>query len=129
MPDLHAEHLSRHRVHPGGGLPVLFVDTCILLDVIRAPLRPAQLPGCVEAAQELLQLVATPRVRCTLVVASFVPGEWLTHASAEADSLRTHLAEIDEESYRLHGFCGLVGIDPAVPERGVQVALLGGAAS
>ncbi len=33
-----------------GGLPVLFADTCILLDVIRAPLRPAQLPGCVEAA-------------------------------------------------------------------------------
>ena len=23
------------------GLPVLFVDTCMLLDVIRAPLRPA----------------------------------------------------------------------------------------
>ncbi|MGO8903225.1 MAG: hypothetical protein ACLQU5_33545 [Isosphaeraceae bacterium] len=24
------------------GLPILFIDTCILLDVIRAPLRPAQ---------------------------------------------------------------------------------------
>jgi hypothetical protein len=97
------------------GLPVLFVDTCILLDVIRAPLRPAQLPGCIEAARELSQLIATPRVQCILVVASFVPGEWLAHASAEADSLRAHLARLDEETSRLHGFCGLVGIIPPFP--------------
>ena len=58
------------------GVPVLFADTCILLDVIRAPLRPADLQGCIEAAQELLQLLTFPPVRCTLVVASFVPREW-----------------------------------------------------
>jgi len=98
------------------GLPVLFIDTCVLLDVIRAPLRPAQLTGCLEAAMELLQLVATPPVRCLPVVASFVPGEWHAHARAEADKLRTHLAAIDEEAGRLHGFCGLAGITPPFPK-------------
>jgi hypothetical protein len=98
------------------GLPVLFADTCSLLDVIRAPLRPGELTGCVEAASELLHLVSTPPVQCTLTVASFVPSEWLTHAGPEADSLRTHLARIDEEADRLHGFCGLVGITPPFPK-------------
>ncbi len=97
-------------------LPILFVDTCVLLDVIRAPLRPAQLPGCIEAALELLQLVGTPPVRCLPVVASFVPREWLTHAETETGSMRTHLVEIDEEASRLHNFCGLTGITPPFPK-------------
>ena len=50
------------------GVPVLFLDTCILLDVMRAPLRPLELSGCVEAAQELLQLALLPPARCTMVV-------------------------------------------------------------
>jgi hypothetical protein len=107
-----------------GGLPVLFADTCILLDVIRAPLRPAQLPGCVEAAQELLQLLTIPPVRCTLVVASFVPHEWLTHSGSEADNLRAHLTEIDDEAERLHQFCGLVGITPPFPTPGYRLLSL-----
>jgi hypothetical protein len=50
-----------------------------------------------------------------LVAASFVPGEWLAHAGAEADNLRVHLARIDEEAGRLHAFCSLVGITPPFP--------------
>jgi hypothetical protein len=75
--------------------PVLFADTCVLVDVIRAPLRPAELVGCVEAAWELLQLVTTTPVRCLLVVASFVPGEWLEHSGREANNLRVLLSQID----------------------------------
>ena len=37
------------------GLPVLLIDTCSLVDVIREPLRPDELRGCVEAALELLR--------------------------------------------------------------------------
>ena len=98
------------------GLPVLFADTCSLVDVIRAPLRPDELSGCVEAALELQDLLTVPPFRFTLVVASFVQAEWRTHAGVEADRLRAHLARIDEEADRLHEFCGLVGIIPPFPK-------------
>jgi hypothetical protein len=97
-------------------LPVLFIDTCSLVDPVRAPLRPDELPGCIEATQELLHLVATAPARCTLVIASFVHDEWLTHAGPEADKLRDHLARVDAESDRLHGYCGRVGIAPPFPQ-------------
>jgi hypothetical protein len=43
------------------GLPVLFLDTCSLVDVIREPLRPTELSGCVEDEEAL----TTPsRRRC-----------------------------------------------------------------
>ena len=93
-------------------LPVLFADTCILLDVIRAPLRPAELRGCVSAAQELLQLTGATPTQCIVVVASFVPGEWLAHSQPEADSLRAHLAKFDGEAERLREFCSLMKIVP-----------------
>jgi hypothetical protein len=95
--------------------PVLFADTCTLLDVIRAPLRPVDLAGCVEAAQELARLATTSPTQCTLVVASFVPGEWRTHADSQVESVRIHVAEIDEETKRLHGFCDVVGTSPPFP--------------
>jgi hypothetical protein len=98
------------------GLPVLFVDTCSLVDVIRTPLRPTELPGCIEAASELLDLVTAQPLRCILITASFVPGEWLAHAGHVADDLRAYFAQIDEEASRLHGFCGLVGITPPFPK-------------
>jgi len=97
-------------------LPVLFVDTCSLVDVIRAPLRPVELRRCVDAALELLDLLTVRPFQCTLVVSSFVPGEWLTHAGTEADSLRAQLVGIDEEADVLHQFCGLVGIIPPFPK-------------
>lgn len=117
MPSL-VDAVSRIRA---AGLPVLFLDTCSLVDPIRAPLRPDEFRGCVEAAQELSQLATANPARCTLVVASFVHGEWLTHAGPEADRLRDHLARVDAESDRLHGYCGLVGVAPPFPQSGYRL--------
>ncbi len=102
-------------------LPVLFADTCSLVDVIRVPLRLDQLQRCIEGAQDLLQLATSPPTRCTLVIASFVRNEWLTHAGTEADNLRKHLAQVDEESDRLHSFCGLMGIAPPFQPSGYRL--------
>jgi hypothetical protein len=101
-------------------LPVLFLDTCSIVDPIRAPLRPDDLRGCIELAQALLQLVAADPARCTLVIASFVHGEWLTHAGPETDKLRDHLARVDAGSDRLHGLCGLLGVAPPFPRSGYR---------
>jgi hypothetical protein len=105
------------RIH-AAGLPVMFIDTCSLVDVIREPLRPSELAGCVAAAQEVLRLVTTGR--CVLVIASFVRGEWLTHAGPEADQLRAAVARLDEDAARYHGFCGMVGITPPFPPPGYR---------
>ncbi len=92
------------------GAPVLFADTCSLLDVIRTPTR--LLRGCVESAAELLQLVSSVPPQCVLVVGSFVPGEWQAHASATADELRKYLARLDEQAAYFHNSCGALGIAP-----------------
>lgn len=94
------------------GLPVLFVDTCSLVDVIRAPMRPDKLRGCVEAAAELLRLVTVPPQQAMLVVASFVPGEWHTHAGPTADDLKKHLSRLDEWAIAFHDACGFAGVTP-----------------
>jgi hypothetical protein len=94
---------------------VLFLDSCVLLDVIRAPVRLSQLPGCVEAARELFQLTKLLPIRCITVVGSFVPREWLAHSGLEADNVRMHLARIDTEARNVHRICSLVGISPPLP--------------
>jgi hypothetical protein len=97
------------------GVPVLFTDTCCLVDVIRAPLRPDQLKNCIEGAQELLGLLTSSPNRCLLVVASHVPTEWAAHAGGEADNLRNRLSQFDEEGKRYHEIAPLVGIVPGFP--------------
>jgi hypothetical protein len=52
--------------------PVVFLDTCALLDIVRAPLR--DLTMTVRAGGELLALVGAGTVQ--LYVQDIVPGEW-----------------------------------------------------
>jgi hypothetical protein len=92
------------------GLPILFLDTCSIVDIIRGPMRPDKLSGCVEAAVELLQLATSTPACCSLVVGSFVPGEWLNHAQATADDLRKHLARLDDQASYFHDACTFLGI-------------------
>jgi hypothetical protein len=58
--------------------PVLFVDTCTLLDIVRAPLR--DLTATVRAAVELRTLAASGTVG--LYVQDIVPGEWADNLPA-----------------------------------------------
>lgn len=96
-------------------LPVLFVDTCNLIDVIRAPLRGAKLDRCVEAAQELIRLANDPPIQCVMIVGSLVPGERTVNAGVEADNLHRSMTQADEDVARFHAFCRLVGLAPPFP--------------
>ena len=58
--------------------PILFLDTCTLLDMVRAPLR--DLTAEVRAGVELRALAATGTVR--LFVQDIVPGEWAENLPA-----------------------------------------------
>jgi hypothetical protein len=90
------------------GVPVLFLDTCSILDVIRAPVRG--LAGCVEAASELLAMATAATPACSLVVGSFVPSEWNGHAQPVLDTLTAHLDRMDQQANHFHGLCGHLGI-------------------
>jgi hypothetical protein len=57
--------------------PVVFLDTCVLLDVVRAPLRNAA--GTVEAATELLTGATRNPPTIYLVIACPTPTEWGAH--------------------------------------------------
>jgi hypothetical protein len=94
-------------------LPVLFLDTCNLLDVIRAPSRFDKLAGCVTAGAELFQLASSTPARCILVVGSFVPGEWADHIQPTEDELTKHLRRLDDQAASFHDACAAVGIAPA----------------
>lgn len=92
------------------GVPVLLLDTCSILDVIRAPERGRKLAGCVEAASELLAMATANPSGCNLVVGSFVPQEWNDNAQSELDRLTAHLDRLDEYADHFHRLCGHLGI-------------------
>lgn len=58
--------------------PILLLDTCTLLDIVRAPLRDLTL--AVRAGVELRALAAAGMVR--LFVQDIVPGEWADNLPA-----------------------------------------------
>jgi hypothetical protein len=90
--------------------PVLLIDTCSLLDIIRAPKRALKLKGCIKNAVELRRRIKAAPPECHLAVGSFVPAEWAKHADTIRDELQRHLKSLDEASSHFHDACGHVGI-------------------
>lgn len=89
-------------------VPVLFLDTCILLDVVRAPARG--LAKVVESASELVIRATLAPPQCRLVVGSFVPDEWSAHESDVLGLLEKHLEAMDRQAAHFHGLCTHLGI-------------------
>ena len=87
------------------GVPVLFLDTCSILDVIRAPLPERKLSGCVEAAGELVAFAVSDPPACQLVVGSFVPTEFAKNAPAVVAELERRFNRMDEEAEVFHRLC------------------------
>jgi hypothetical protein len=90
------------------GVPVLFLDTCSILDVIRAPER--RLDNCIEAGTELLAMATQAPSQCSLVIASVVPQEWTDHREATVDLLDRHLNKMQADAARFHQVCGHLGV-------------------
>ena len=65
--------------------PVLFLDTCIYLDIIRATDRC--LKGFVQSGSDLLALLMAVPPQCTLVAASMIPTEWKDNAQKVRDDV------------------------------------------
>jgi hypothetical protein len=92
----------------GSPAPVLFIDSCILLDIVRAPLRdkPTEIPF----ARVFLDSVQKAQKTIHLVVASPTPREWADHI-AEAENGCTSAVKAYDAVASIYGHLG----HPAVP--------------
>jgi hypothetical protein len=89
--------------------PVLFLDTCVIVDIIRATLR-CMGTNFVQSAVEFRGLLKSAPPGCALVVASMVPTEWGNHAPRTRDEVRGHLGKIQDQAQHFHAACGALGV-------------------
>ncbi len=89
--------------------PVLFLDTCVIVDIIRATMR-CMGTNFVQSAIDLRGLLKSQPPGCALVVASVVPTEWGNHAQTTRDEVRRHLEKIQDQAQHFHAACGALGI-------------------
>jgi hypothetical protein len=91
-------------------LPALFVDTCILLDVIRSIKR--KYANCATQALGLHQAATVAPRRCIVVVSHLVQHEWGVHEQELLDEATRHLIDLQEHSGHFHDACDALGIAP-----------------
>jgi hypothetical protein len=97
--------------------PVVFLDTCVLLDVVRAPVRNAA--GNVEAATELLTGATRKPPTVYLVIACPTPTEWGAHIDEAVQDCENAVNSVGA----VFASCTLVGL-PAVGPLPVGLATL-----
>jgi PIN domain len=91
--------------------PVLLLDTCILLDVVRSTYRC--LKNCAERALELVRIASTAPPECVVVISSVVEHEWTANAQDVTADVNRHYALMDEQYSHFHDACTALGIDVA----------------
>jgi hypothetical protein len=84
-------------------VPVLFLDTCVLLDIIRSTDRCD--PNDARHASELLKLISKPIPQCLLVISSHVCDEWDANAPRVTEEVISHLAKMEKQSSHFHDAC------------------------
>jgi hypothetical protein len=109
--------------------PVLFLDTCVIVDIIRATMR-CMGTNFVQSAIELRGLLSSASPGCALVVASVVSAEWINHAPKTRDDVRGHLAKIQDQAQHFHAACGALRVGlayglPAYPAANLHDRLFG----
>ena len=92
---------------------VLFLDTCILLDIIRSTHRC--LPKYAERASELAKLASADPPGCTIVISSIVPQEWSDNAQTVTEETMRHLRSMEDQSSHFHDACQALGIAVTMP--------------
>ena len=92
---------------------VVFLDTCVLLDVIRAPLRDAA--TTVQAAMELLAGAQRLPPTVYLVIGCPTPTEWIDHVDEAVTDCNTAVNSVNAVS-AAWDFLGIPGIPSLSPQ-------------
>jgi PIN domain len=88
--------------------PVLALDTCVLLDVIRAGMRAQT--DVIDQSRRLSEMVITDPNRVQLVVTSLVVIEWNQNKDQVREEMTTWLADTDRRIIDIHKTWDRVGI-------------------
>jgi len=107
MPSIPAA-VATIQAHPA---PVVLLDTCTLLDIVRAPNRGAA--STVEAATELLAGANKNPATVYLVIGCPTPTEWNEHVDEAVADCAAAIASVNAVA-QAWGFLGVAGI-PALP--------------
>ncbi len=92
------------------GIPVLFLDTCNFLDIIRLAISERFRPGEAQAAKELSNLISASPPSCLLVASSIINREWNDNLPNVRKAATDHLAGLERESGHFHEACETLGI-------------------
>jgi hypothetical protein len=95
----------------GNPAPVLFLDSCVLLDIVRAPLRNAS--SEIRVANQFLASVAKAPKTVYLLIGSPTPTEWADHID-EAEKDCTTAVNSCNAVADACGYLALPGV-PALP--------------
>jgi hypothetical protein len=86
--------------------PLLLLDACALLDLIRAPVRRA--PWQLPPALRLDALTATPSGPCQLLRASITAREFSDHSAEAQQQLEQYLQDLHDRTTELQQVFGLL---------------------
>ena len=92
--------------------PVLFIDTCSLLDLIRVPFRERsakKVSQVLDAAMNLIALSQKSVSGLWVVGPPVVLDEWTEHSQAATEELRRHLERLDNSIEIAHIVANAVG--------------------
>ncbi len=101
--------------------PLVFLDTCVLLDIIRAPLRDAA--ATVQAATELSTGAQRLPPTVYLIIGFPTPTEWNDHVDEAITDCNTAVSGVNAIA-EIWGFLGMPGI-PLLSHRPLPVAFEG----
>ena len=91
-------------------LPVIFLDTCIFLDIIRA-IKRRQSNGVRDAVKLLAAAGDHPR-RCVVIASHVVTHEWNANQEGLRNEALEHFIDIEDQADHFHVVCEVLGIPP-----------------
>lgn len=94
-----AEAVQRIATSPA---PVLFPDTCAILDLLRIPLQEDSIKGNVEIAKQFIALSQLSPCALWIVIPSQVFDEWNGRVHCVLKELENRLQDIDKQIEKLH---------------------------
>lgn len=98
--------------------PVLFLDTCAILDVIRAPVRENIKSGVLTASHDLIKKSTKDPPGLWIVITSVVYSEWQKHSTRISQETEKAIKKINRQIVHLHPYARLAGLVKAyVPLR------------